>query len=326
MFSLPDFKQKQILFIQTKELGKNHIKLANDNLVLEYQDKIAQKISLHKVFCIFLIGDTTITTKILQKIASFGVSIYFLKSNLAVYTSFEPSSEANFLVKQRQYTATEQEELFYAKKLIKNKSKNQARLLKNKISKSAREKTKEINEKDFLKKIDQIDNFQELLAIEGEVAKLFFANYLPNWYKRLPMVKPDIYNLLLDIGYTYLFNFVDSVLRIFGFDTYKGVYHKLFYQRKSLSCDLMEVFRCIIDRSLLKAYNLDQIDEKDFEYINHSYQLSWKNSSKYSAIFLKAILEYKVEIYEYIQGYYRYFMRPDKYKMPAFNINKNYHK
>jgi CRISPR-associated protein Cas1 len=320
MFSLPDFKQKQILFIQTKELGKNHIKLANDNLVLEFDDKIVQKISLHKVFCVFLIGDTTITTKILDKLSAFGVSIYFLKNNLSVYTSFEPSSEANFLVRQRQYTTSEEEELFYAKKIIKNKIKNQVRLLKKQDCSS------EVITKIESLETDKAQNFQELLAIEGAVAKLFFKNYFPNWYKRLPRAKQDIYNLLLDIGYTYLFNFVDSILRIFGFDTYKGIYHKLFFQRKSLTCDLMEIFRCIIDRSLLKAYNLKQIDEKDFEYKNHAYQLSWKNSSKYSAIFLKAILEYKVEIYEYIQAYYRYFMRPNKYKMPIFNINKNYHK
>lgn len=320
MFSLPDFKQKQILFIQTKELGKNHIKLANDNLVLELDDTITQKISLHKVFCIFLIGDTTFTTKILHKLATFGVSIYFLKQNLSVYTSFEPSSEANFLVRQRQYTASEEEELFYAKKIIKNKIKNQGRLLKNQGCKA------EVLTKIEFLKTDDVQNFQELLAVEGEAARIFFANYFPDWYRRLPRAKQDISNLLLDIGYTYLFNFADSILRIFGFDTYKGIYHKLFFQRKSLTCDLMEVFRCIIDRQLLKSYNLNQIDEKDFEYKNHAYQLSWKNSSKYSSMFLKAILEYKVEIYQYIQAYYRYFMRPDKYKMPTFNINKNYHK
>ena len=58
------------------------------------------------------------------------------------------------------------------------------------------------------------------------------------------------------------FNCMDSLLRLYGFDTYKGFYHKLFFQRKSLACDVMEPFRCVIDKQILKAFNLGQIDEK----------------------------------------------------------------
>ena len=53
----------------------------------------------------------------------------------------------------------------------------------------------------------------------------------------------------MDIGYTYLFNFIDALLRLYGFDTYLGFYHKEFYQRKSLVCDVVEPFRCIIDKN-----------------------------------------------------------------------------
>ena len=80
----------------------------------------------------------------------------------------------------------------------------------------------------------------------------------------MPGVKPDATNLLLDMGYTFLFNFIDALLLLFGFDSYKGCYHKLFFQRKSLSCDVVEPFRCIIEKQILKSYHLKQINKDDF--------------------------------------------------------------
>jgi CRISPR-associated protein Cas1 len=62
-------------------------------------------------------------------------------------------------------------------------------------------------------------------------------------------------------------------LRLYGFDVYKGFYHKLFFNRKSLASDIMEPFRCVIDKALLKAFNLKQINEKDFKIVDGRYVL-----------------------------------------------------
>ena len=59
--------------------------------------------------------------------------------------------------------------------------------------------------------------------------------------------------MTLDIGYTMLFNIVDAMLQIYGFDTYYGVFHRCFYMRKSLVCDIMEPMRPIIDYEIRKA-------------------------------------------------------------------------
>lgn len=137
----------------------------------------------------------------------------------------------------------------------------------------------------------------------------------------MPRTKKDISNLLLDIGYTYLFNFIDSLLRLYGFDTYKGIYHKLFFQRRSLSCDIMEPFRSIIDHALLKAYHLGQIKESDFFFQKSSYGLKYDKSSDYTKIFFDAILSHREEIYQYIKDFYRY-MAGASNKMPYFKIAK----
>ena len=130
-----------------------------------------------------------------------------------------------------------------------------------------------------------------------------------DWKGRRPRVKHDITNLLLDIGYTQLFHIIDAMLNLYGFDTYKGVYHQPFFQRKSLVSDLVEPFRTIVDQSVRNAYKLGQINRDDFDYINGQYRIFGKKAQAYSAITLKALIDQKNEMFLYIQQYYRAFVR-----------------
>jgi CRISPR-associated protein Cas1 len=151
----------------------------------------------------------------------------------------------------------------------------------------------------------------QILGIEGSAARTYFPRIFDNvkWQGRKARIKSDYVNASLDIGYTILFNIVDALLNVYGFDEYYGVLHRCFYMRKSLVCDLMEPMRPIIDYATRKAINLKQIKEEDFQIYNHRYILNWKKSPEYTQLYLKAILEYKEAIFLYIQGYYRAVMK-----------------
>lgn len=123
------------------------------------------------------------------------------------------------------------------------------------------------------------------------------------------------------MGYSMLFQIVDAILRTYGFDTYCGVLHTDFYMRKSLVCDLIEPMRPIIDLQIRKSINLGQCKEEDFEVYNYKYQLPWKNSPKYVAFLMEAIIDRKDEIFLYVQQYYRAFMRNKPYnEFPKFEV------
>src|SRR5690606_320150 len=115
-------------------------------------------------------------------------------------------------------------------------------------------------------------------------------------------------NATLDIGYTMLFNYIECMLRLFGFDLYMGVYHQLWFRRKSLVCDLMEPFRCIIDHQIRKSLKYGTFKSSHFEKKKGAYYLKSEFRSVYTKAFFEAIIQHKQPIYRYIQSYYRCFM------------------
>lgn len=110
---------------------------------------------------------------------------------------------------------------------------------------------------------------------------------------------------------------------IYGFDIYKGNLHKEFYKRKSLVCDMIEPFRPIIDYKIRKMYNLNQVNNFSFKIQNGQYMLNWKESSKFMVLILEEIIEYKGVIFDYIQKYYRWFMKDNSIdKFPKAILKK----
>lgn len=314
---MPDFKEKQILFIQSERGIDTKIKLSNDNIAFLKNDKIINQLSCHKIFAVFIMGDITITSVLIRNCVKYGISIFLLKNNFETYAVVGSQAEGNYLLRSKQYNFSD--ELGFAKHVVKNKIANQLVLMKS--SGKLNEENYNILKDDLYNKVEQAKDDKELLGIEGSATKIFFQSYFNeiDWYKRMPRTKIDHYNILLDMGYTFLFNYVDSLLRLYGFDVYKGFYHKLFFQRKSLVCDAVEPFRCVIDRQLLKSFHLNQIDEKDFKYSSGRYLLSYDKSQKYADIFLKSILERKEEIFLYVKSFYRCMMNEEE-NYPVFNI------
>ena len=248
-------------------------------------------------------------------------SLFLLKRNLTTYATVGAYAEGNYLLRQKQYAEAEEKHLMIAKRIVENKLVNQLTLLRYIEKDVIGINTRKAYRKIMKEKIANVDNLASLRGIEGTIAKDFFSAYFETiqWYKRIPRGKIDENNILLDMGYSFLFNFIDSVLRLYGFDTYKGVYHQLFYQRKSLSCDMMEPFRCIVERGLYKMHMLGQFDKNDFSIRKGAYILEYKQSNKYARLFLREIMRYKEDIHNYVRAYY-YLTLNNEGEMETFVI------
>ncbi len=320
MLTLPDFREKKIVTIFADKDIDSRLKFWNSNIRLFKDGKPEDQISCHLVLALYIIGNVTITSNLIEKTQKYGISIHLLNHSFKQIAEIMSNAEGNYQLREKQYSATNIQNISFAKQVVKNKIENQITLLNTYGHTSASETIL----KKIVPRIDSPLDEKVLLGIEGNAANTYFIRLFDalEWNRRAPQTKEDIPNFMLDIGYSFLFNYVDSLLRLFGFDTYKGFYHKLFFQRKSLSCDLMEPLRCIVDKALIKAHNLGRISKKDFSYKQGSYMFKPGRDirQKYTSIFFFAIHDRREDIYAYLRQYYLHVMLPEKYNFPIFKL------
>lgn len=324
MFTNKDIEFRSIFVINCIE--KRNLRVSNGELLLEEEKDSVKttltKMPFQKILALFVVGHITITTALIDKCKKDNVTLIVVKPNLRPVFYWSNMAEANYLLKEKQYKF-DKNNISIAKVIVENKIINQLKLL---------EKTRKCDEstkvaiqicREALSEIENTEDYYQLMGTEGFAAKHFFQAYFQqyNWKKRMPRVKTDYINATLDIGYTILFNYVECFVRMFGFDTYVGIYHRLWFKRKSLICDLMEPFRCIIENTLRNALNRKQCKESDFNIIRNEYILKRENNIVYQQFFFNALIKYKQEVFTYVQKYYRAFMQGQSTKnYPQFII------
>lgn len=307
MITTQDFNKKQILFVLANDGEKISIK--NDNVLVS--DKNGQtkiQVTCYRIYLINIIGNISLTSVVLRKAKKFGFFIALYSTGFHLYQLIGAEKEGNTLLRIKQYAY---QDIFIAQHIVKNKIATEYEVINSIREKNDYNKESIKKIKSYYYEIDFTLDNKMLLSYEGLSAKCYFKNVFDNveWKGRKPRIKKDIINSSLDIGYTLLFNFIDAILLSFGFDTYYGVYHKQFYMRKSLTCDIIEPFRFIIDKTVKKAFNLGKIKEDDFEIINGQYKLKWNENAKYVSFLMEPIINDKDLIFLYIQFYYRAFMK-----------------
>lgn len=319
--SAPDFEQKKIIVALLSHGDRLNFK--NDNVIISDENGIKHQSSCYRLFALFIVGHATITTGLLQRAKKFGFSIVLMTHGLIPYGSWLAQAEGNVLLRKKQYAY---QGMGLAQYLMANKIDQQIETLKKRRRKSQNLKAAIASLHDYRARLpdDSLD-LQGILGIEGIASRVYFRQMFDvvEWKGRKPRAKQDIPNLLLDIGYTQLFHFMDALLSLYGFDTYQGIYHQVFYQRKSLVCDLIEPFRPLIDQRIRKAFRLGQVHEEDFSKVNGQYRLFGKQSQPYIAFLLESLLAHKQEIFLYVQNYYRAFMRDKSVEeFPVFTGGK----
>lgn len=319
MFTAPDFSKKQIVFVLFNEGEK--LAFSNDNLVVKNADgKIKFQCTCYRLFIVFAVGHTSITSALIQKSQKFGFFIALMTPGFRLYSVIGAGKDGNTLLHRKQYNY---EGLGIAKLIVANKMANQTEELKTNRNKNDYVKEAIGLIGGYINKVPEISTLNELMAYEGLSSKLYFKNHFNNvsWHGRQPRIKRDYINSTLDIGYTLLFTFLDALLSSYGFDNYCGVLHRQFYMRKSLVCDLVEPFRPLIDHEIKKAINLKQIKEEDFLVFNNQYRLKWDKTADYVKVLMKPLIDNKENIFAYVQAYYRAFMKelpPEEF--PTFDM------
>lgn len=307
MLSPSDIKHRKLLLVFPNGNTENLLRLQTGNLLYQTDEKTVDKLPLYSLLAVFLCGRFSITSQLIKGLSEHAVGIFLMNPNFAAYAHIAPPLNGNYLLRQSQYLMTNEQNLALAKQLIVYKITNQNRALsffgKQTVSQAD---------------ISSARDNQELLGIEGSASASYFSELFSSlsWHRRLPQVKPDPINLLMDVGYTMLFNLTDAMLALFGFDQYKGFYHTLFFARKSLVCDLMEPVRPLIDAAILTMYRRNIFVNKDFAISAAGVRFAggYKTHVKYAACFTKTLATHKEQLFRYVRQFYFTVSRPQNYE------------
>lgn len=298
---------KQICTLICNQDNSEKIFLENSNLVFKVENQTKLKIPLNKILFVQIVGRITITSVLIEQLSHDNIPVFFCNSSFVPSAVIDPiQNNSNYELKQKQFQIRQStsNSTAIAKNLILQKICNQVKNLQ----KSKRITNKlgiQMNQK-TLDQLSKSNSIESIMGIEGSFSKSYFENLFKNfnWKGRQPRIKADPYNYLLDIGYTYLFNYIQSILYFKGFEVTVGVLHSMYYQRKSLVCDLMEPWRYLIDYELYKSIKLKKFNPDDFEFIEQKTRIkNYRLLAKYLDMFCKVLTDNSDIIYESINNF-----------------------
>lgn len=74
MLSYPDSKRNKYLSVMTEDY--KDLSLRAGNIIIKSDGKTINQVSCAKVFCIWIVWECTITTKIVDELLSYGISVH----------------------------------------------------------------------------------------------------------------------------------------------------------------------------------------------------------------------------------------------------------
>lgn len=317
MISREDYINKKIIIINSVDGDKLSFK--NDNILIKDENDIVKmQYTCYRVLAIFVIGPFSLTSGLAERLRKYKISIIFFKYSFRPYLTILNGVDGNTELRRIQYSF--ENSLLVAQKIIENKIKNQIIAIRKKRDTNDNNTLNLMYE--YLIKIPNCQSIQEIMGYEGNASRIYFKAIFDQveWHGRIPRVKMDVTNFLLDVGYTLLFSLIEATATLFGFDLYIGNLHQEFYQRKSLICDLIEPFRPIVDYTIRKMHNFGAIKSDDFEKYHGMYRLKYNASKNYQFLILNEIIKYREEIYLYIRKYYLWIKDVERRKYFEFLV------
>ena len=299
------------------EQGSKIIK-ESERLYVKKDEEILAEIRTFDLDAIFIYGGVQISTQALRLIMEKGIDCSILTMDGRLIGTINSIKSKNIVRRVNQYRkcVDNDSRIYIAKKLVIAKLRNMIYLIKIYL--------KNWYDRDIALVIKDIDSgisalvrknsVNRILGVEGYITSCYFRAYRKmfrgelKFESRTRRPPKDPVNAMLGFGYTYLMNQFITLLNSFGLDPYLGFYHGVQYGRPSLALDMMENFRSVVDRMVLKLCNLKVFGYNDFEERDNGVYLTQKGLKKYLKECEKYFKEnsYKDMMYTQVESLSRY--------------------
>jgi len=231
---------------------------------------------LEKLERVIVFGDINITVHCIQELLKRGIPVTFLSKVGEYFGSLEATNNVDIKRQRLQFEKSGNKDfcLAMSKIFIKGKINNQRAFLfkENRIAKELLPAISAVRIKEFVEKVNNAKNIEELNTIIEEMNELYFtglSSFLGDEYnftKRVKMPPTDPFNSILSFGYTLLLYEIKNMLNSKGLNTYAGFFTSDESSMPALCADLMEEWRSILVDSLaFKLLYTKKLTLKDFE-------------------------------------------------------------
>ncbi|MGL4403721.1 MAG: type II CRISPR-associated endonuclease Cas1 [Fusobacteriaceae bacterium] len=227
------------------------ISLYLDNLLVT-KDEVEYKIPLKDIGSI-VVEDykATFTLKILNKFIEYNILLITCDEKYLPYASLMPvgnhSRQHKVVINQISWEESGKEYLW--REIVRQKLKNQKIILK------ILHRDREIIEK--MKKYSEEVELGDATNREGIGAGIYFRGLFGDEFRR--KTADGVQNSALNYGYAILTSKMSRVISSRGLLPYLGIHHKNEYNQFNLACDLVEVYRPVVD-----FYVAEHLKEKEY--------------------------------------------------------------
>ncbi|HAJ33962.1 MAG TPA: CRISPR-associated endonuclease Cas1 [Candidatus Atribacteria bacterium] len=268
----------------------SYLRKKNNCFLIKNEDKVFE-ISVKKVDSILITTSAYFSTDAVKFAVDNNIDIIFLDHFGNPYGRVWHSKlGSTTLIRRKQLeSSTGEKGLNLAKEWVICKIENKIDFLKNLVN-SRPNKEKAINECviSLKKKIYMLQKMKgsleekrnSIMAIEGMAAKEYFEvlnHIIPERFKfngRSRNPAKDEFNCLLNYGYGVLYSMVEKGCILSGLDPYLGFIHTDNYNKKSLVFDLIEMFRILVDKTVVYLFSKRKVKKEYFDQIKNGLSLN----------------------------------------------------
>ena len=256
----------------------SYLYLDGENIVCKVDDEIRLRIPFENVENIVCFNYMGCSPALMGKCVEKCIPINFVSPQGKFLAKVCGETKGNVFLRVQQIDKFRENGLFLSKNTMAAKFSNTRQVIKRTLHDNT--ELRDDNELQYvmdtlLSKTNDVFNaetLEEVIGIEGNCAKLYFSifdklitnkNFKFECRSKRPPLDPI--NAMLSFIYTLATNEFAASLETVGLDSYIGFCHSLRSGRNSLACDLVEEFRCMIERFVITLVNLKIITYKDFE-------------------------------------------------------------
>jgi len=268
----------------------SYLRKNGDCFLVKNEDK-SFEVSAKKVDSIMITTSAYISTDAIKFAMDNNIDIIFLDHFGDPYGRvWHAKLGSTTLIRRRQLEIAEMEKgLNLVKEWVMTKFDNQIEFLDT-LKNSRGEKEEEIARyilmlKELREKINNLVGSLEekrgsIMGLEGSGGKVYFdaLNFvMPERFKfdgRSRQPAKDEFNCMLNYGYGVLYSLVEKACLIAGLDPYVGFVHTDNYNKKSLVFDLIEMFRILVDKTVVYLFSQRQIKKEYFDRLKNGLTLN----------------------------------------------------